>query len=217
MGGIATFGYNAHMDLEALILGGSYVSIFALMIANGFVSFPSSQVLYIIVGYFVGTGYLALIPASLVGALGNTIGNIFLYEAVRRHGIRYIERFKIFRAEDIRKVEMVFQKKGLWFLFIGKLLPAIKVFVPIPAGVGKVHRGAFAAIMFAASWAWSFIFIGIGYFFGKSAEVWKSYGIILMIVAGVVVFLFYRYMNSGAILKELEGGVHGLPDAKSDK
>ncbi|MEK7118434.1 MAG: VTT domain-containing protein, partial [Patescibacteria group bacterium] len=142
------------LDIETIILGSSYAGIFLLMIANGFISFPSSQVLYIIVGYFISTGYLGLFPASLVGALGNTIGNILLYEAVRKYGLHYLDRFKIFRPNDVRKVELVFQKKGLWFLFVGKLLPAIKVFIPIPAGVGKVHRGAFTAIMFAASWIW---------------------------------------------------------------
>ena len=191
------------MNIEQLIAGGSYFSIFLLMIANGFISFPSSQVLYIIVGYFVGTGYLSLIPASLAGALGNTVGNIVLYEAVRTKGLHYLKKFQIFREKDIQKVNIVFKKRGLWFLFIGKLLPAIKVFVPISAGVGKVDRRAFAGIMFSASLIWSFIFIAIGYFFGKSAEMWKSYGIILMIVAGSVVFLFYRHMNSATIMKEL--------------
>ncbi|OGZ06641.1 MAG: hypothetical protein A3C93_00100 [Candidatus Lloydbacteria bacterium RIFCSPHIGHO2_02_FULL_54_17] len=207
------------MDIESIIRVSSYGGIFLLMLANGFISFPSSQILYIIVGYFVSTGYLALLPASLVGALGNTGGNILLYEAVRAHGIRYIERFKIFRPEDVRKVEVVFKKKGLWFLFIGKLLPAIKVFVPIPAGVGRVHRGAFAGIMFVASWFWSFIFIAIGYFFGKGAEMWRSYGIVLMIVAFTVVFLFYRYMNSRAITDELGADPLHLetPLAKTDK
>lgn len=175
------------------------------MIANGFLSFPSSQILYIIVGYFVGVGTLGLIPASILGALGNTIGNILMYEAVRAHGMDYVKRFKLFREKDILKVEHVFKKKGLWFLFVGKLLPAIKVFIPIPAGLAKVHRGTFAAIMLSASWIWSLIFISIGYFFGKSATVWKSYGIILMVVAVAVIFLFYRYMNSATILKELEG------------
>lgn len=200
------------MDIEQIILGGSYVAIFGLMVANGFFSFPSSQVLYIIVGYFIGTGYLAPLPASLVGAIGNTVGNIVLYEAVRVHGVHYLERFRVFRAEDIRKVEVVFRKKGLWFLFIGKLLPAIKVFVPIPAGIGRVHRGAFAGIMFVASWIWSFIFIAIGYFFGKGAELWKSYGIILFVVAAVVIFLFYRYMNSATVIR----GMGDVPDRGSD-
>lgn len=192
------------IDIESIIVGFSYLGIFGLMIANGFLSFPSSQILYIIVGYFVGIGTLGLLPASILGAIGNTIGNILMYEAVRAHGMSYVKRFRLFREKDILKVEHVFKKKGLWFLFIGKLLPAIKVFIPIPAGLAKVHRGTFAAIMLSASWIWSLIFISIGYFFGKSATVWKSYGIILMVVAVAVMFLFYRYMNSATILKELE-------------
>lgn len=194
----------AHMDIEAIITGFSYAGIFGLMIANGFLSFPSSQILYIVVGYFIGTGALLLLPASIIGALGNTIGNMLLYEAIRRHGITYVKRFQIFREEDVRKVEIVFRKKGLWFLFVGKLLPAIKVFIPIPAALGKVHRGKFAAIMLAASWVWSLIFITIGYFFGKGAVMWKSYGIILMIVAAGIVFIFYRMLNASDVLREVE-------------
>lgn len=205
------------MNTEAIIMGFSYAGIFGLMIANGFISFPSSQILYILVGYFVGTGHLALIPASLAGALGNTIGNVLLYEAVRSKGLNYIKKFGVFRETDIQKVEMVFKKKGLWFLFIGKLLPAIKVFIPIPAGLGRVDRSVFASIMFTASWVWSFIFIAIGYFFGKGAGMWKSYGVILMAVAAVVVFLFYRYMNSSAITTELEGGAAETPGATNGK
>ena len=191
------------MDIESIILGSSYLGIFLLMVANGFFSFPSSQILYIVVGYFIGIGTLSLLPASLAGALGNTLGNMFLYEAVRKYGVKYIAKFHIFRPEDIKKVEIVFRKKGLWFLFAGKLLPAIKVFIPIPAALGKVHRGIFAVLMFSASWIWSFMFIAIGYFFGKSPEVWKSYGVILIFVAAVVMFLFYRTLNSKAVLKEV--------------
>jgi membrane protein DedA with SNARE-associated domain len=202
-GAVKRIAYNIPMDIEAIIVGASYAGIFALMIANGFFSFPSSQLLYIIVGYFVGIGTLALIPASLAGALGNTIGNVLLYEAIREHGVRYLKKFQLFREEDIRKVEIVFRKKGLWFLFVGKLLPAIKVFIPIPAALGKVHRGVFAALMLAASWVWSFIFIGIGYFFGKSAELWKSYGIILMLVALVIMYVFYRMLNGEEVLREI--------------
>jgi membrane protein DedA with SNARE-associated domain len=199
------------MDIEAVIQTSSYAGIFVLMAVNGFLSFPSSQVLYIIVGYFVGTEFLALIPAALAGSLGNTLGNVLLYEAVRARGVHYIERFKIFRPEDVRKVEAVFHKKGLWFLFVGKLLPAIKVFVPIPAGIGKVHRGAFAVIMFVASFLWSLGFIAIGYFFGKGAELWKSYGIILFIVALLVVFLFYRYMNTIAVTNASGDSENAVP------
>jgi membrane protein DedA with SNARE-associated domain len=192
------------MDTEAIIAATSYLGIFALMVSNGIIPFPSSQILYIIVGYFVSTGTLGLLPASLIGAIGNTVGNIVLYEGVRRHGIRFVERFEVFRKDDIKKVEILFRKRGVWFLFIGKLLPAIKIFVPIPAGLGKVHRGAFTTIMLLSSWLWSLVFIAIGYYFGKSTTVWKSYGTILAIVALVIVFLFYRMLNSKEVLDELK-------------
>ena len=191
------------MSLEAIVVSFSYLGVFALMVANGFFSFPSSQILYIIVGYFISTGSLLLIPVSLIGALGNTIGNILLYEAVREHGVYYLEKFHIFRPHDIAKVEVVFRKRGLWFLFVGKLLPALKVFIPIPAAIGKVHRGIFAVIMFFSSWLWSFIFIAIGFFFGKSTEVWRSYGIILMVIAVLIIFIFYRMINSKEVLMEI--------------
>ncbi len=192
------------MDIESVIVASSYLGIFLLMIANGAVSFPSSQILYIIVGYFISVGTLSLFPASLAGALGNAIGNIILYEIVRRRGIRYLKKFQVFREQDIKKVEIVFRKRGLWFLFVGKLLPAIKVFVPIPAAMGKTHRGVFAAIMFVASWLWSLIFIAIGYTFGKSTEVWRSYGVILFLIAAIIIFVFYRMLNSKEVLREIE-------------
>jgi len=193
------------MDIEHIVLATSYVGIFGLMIANGFASFPSSQILYIIVGYFVSTGTLGILPASIAGAAGNTVGNILLYEAIRSHGIRYLSRFPFYKEREVKKVEVAFRKRGALFLFIGKLLPAIKVFIPIPAAVGRMHRGLFATIMLSSSWLWSLIFIGIGYFFGKSAGVWKSYGIILMVIAATVVYFFWRYLNSPEILRAVEG------------
>ena len=190
--------------IESLIQGGSYFAIFLLMIANGAVSFPSSQVLYIIAGYFIARGNLVLILVALVGALGNTVGNIILYELARAHGRTFIARMKIFPLRELAKVEHAFKKKGAWFIFIGKLLPAIKVFVPIPAGLGKMHRPLFAILMFVASFIWSLAFISIGYFFGKSSDLFGRYAIILAIVAAVVILLFYRYINSTEVVREIE-------------
>jgi len=192
------------VPLESIIVSLGYLGIFLLMIANGFISFPSSQILYIIVGYFISVGMLTLVASSFAGALGNTIGNIILYELSRRKGISYITQYKMFPQREVKKVEIAFQKKGAWFLFIGKLLPAIKVFVPIPAGLGKMNRTLYAVIIFVSSYIWSLIFIAIGYYFGKSSNVFGSYAVILMVVALVVVALFYKYINSEEIVREIE-------------
>ncbi|MEK7538635.1 MAG: DedA family protein [Patescibacteria group bacterium] len=191
-------------SIETIIAFAGYAGIFLLMIANGAVSFPSSQILYIIVGYFIAQGDLALVPAALAGSAGNAVGNVILYELVRARGRAFVERMKLFPARELAKVEIAFKKKGAWFVFIGKLLPAIKVFVPIPAGLGKMHRGCFASIMFVASFIWSLGFISIGYFFGKSSDLFGKYAIVLVIVAALVLLFFYRYINSEEIVREVE-------------
>jgi membrane protein DedA with SNARE-associated domain len=192
------------MDIEAIIMASSYLGIFGLMALNGLASFPSSQVLYIVVGYFVGTGAIALLPAALFGAAGNTIGNIMLYEGVRKGGVNFATKFGLLRSEDVARVEIVFRSHGVWYLFVGKLLPAIKVFIPIIAGLAHVHRITFACFMMGASFLWALGFMAIGYIFGKESDVWQSYTIILVIVAGGLLFLLYRKLYAPSVTAELE-------------
>lgn len=166
--------------------------------------FPSSQALYIISGYFIFTGNLFWPLVMIAGAVGNTIGTIILYELVRHKGLEYILRFKVFPEKEIRKVQIAFHKKGLWFLFIGKLLPAIKVFVPIVAAIGKADRIPYIIIMFITSMIWTIPFMSIGYVFGKSSDFFGTYALILMFVALIVVAGFYKYINSIQVTEDDE-------------
>jgi len=190
-------------SIEQIIVTLGYVGVFGMMITNGTFTLPSSQILYIVAGFFVSTGQLDLFLVSFVGAVGNTIGTIILYELTHKKGLHYIAKFKVFPEREIKKVQIVFQKRGAWFIFVGKLLPAIKVFIPIVAGIGNMNRVLFTALMFGSSYLWALIFISIGFFFGKNTELIGFYPVLLFIVAGLVVWFFYRYMNSPDILKEL--------------
>jgi len=192
------------MDTETIIASFSYFGIFALMVSNGFVSFPSSQVLYIIAGYFISTGKLSLPLVIVVGTIGNTIGNIILYEIARSKGLAYLTKIPSFPERELRKVEEVFKKKGARFLIIGKLIPALKVFVPIPAGLAKMDRALYVTIIVITSAIWTLPFISIGYIFGKSTRTLGSYAVVLTIIAFVVVAFFYRSMNSKEIVSEIE-------------
>jgi membrane protein DedA with SNARE-associated domain len=192
------------MDTEIIIVSFSYVGIFALMISNGFLSFPSSQVLYIICGYFISTGTLSLPVVIFAGALGNTVGNIILYEVARAKGVKYLTRFQIFGEREIRKVQVAFNKKGAWFLAVGKLIPALKVFIPIPAGLAKMNRTLYISIIAVTSVLWTLPFLAIGYFFGKSSDVFGKYAIVLTIIAFIVFAVFYKFMNSEEVVAEIE-------------
>lgn len=193
------------MSLESIILQLSYLGVFLLMIANGMTYNPSSQVLYIIAGYFVYTGNLNFWLLLIAGTLGNTAGNIAIYEIARRRGAYYIiKKFRIFRKKELRKVQAAFSRKGALFLFIAKFISPLKVLACIAAGLGKMNRILYNIITVVTSFIWACIFIAIGYFFGKGANIFKAYIPIMIIMAAAVLYLFYRYMNSKEIIKEID-------------
>ncbi len=194
------------ISVESIVVALSYFGIFLLMVTNGSISFPSSQVLYIITGYFIFTGALFLPLVVLVGALGNTVGCVILYEVARSKGLKYITKFKFFPEQVIKKVQVAFQKRGVWFVFIAKLIPALKVFVPIPAGISKMSRPLYLFAIFTSSAIWTAPFIAIGYYFGKSSDVFSNYAIILMFVALIMFGLFYRYINKLQVVQDVYGG-----------
>ena len=191
------------ISIEHIIEVLGYLGIFGLMLANGVFSFPSSQILYIVSGYFVYIGTLGFLPVVLLGALGNTIGNYLLFLLSRKHGLTYITKLTLLPLSEIKKMQIVFRKRGPWFLFIGKLLPALKVFVPIVAGLASMRSVIFFPIVAVASAIWATFFVGIGYVFGKETEVFGAYAVVLFIVAFIVISIFYRFMNSRAVIDEL--------------
>lgn len=191
------------LSIEHLIEVLGYLGIFTLMATNGVFSFPSSQILYIICGYLIFSGNLALSLVIITGALGNTLGNYILYLLTRRYGLTYITKLTLIPLREIQKAEIVFRKRGTWFLFIGKLLPALKVFMPIIAGITRMNQFLYLIIILITSAIWASVFIAIGYYFGKETEVFGVYAVILFIVAFVAISVFYKYMNSKVVLDEL--------------
>ena len=190
-------------SIEQIVLAMGYFGIFSLMIANGIFSFPSSQILYILCGYFIFTGSLDLVLVSAIGAVGNTIGNVILFFLTKKHGLHYISKLTLLPETEIQKVQIAFEKRGAWFLFAGKLLPAIKVFMPIVAGIGKMRTSVFVPIIIVSSYLWSLPFIAMGYYFGKSTDFFGKYALVLGIFAVILVVVFYRYMNSASVKTEL--------------
>ncbi|MDA3854760.1 MAG: VTT domain-containing protein [Candidatus Woesearchaeota archaeon] len=199
------------MSIESLIINFSYVGLFILLIINGITSFPSSQILYIIAGYFAFTGDLNFWLVVIFGGLGMSIGNIILYEISRRKGLDYVLKinkfigFEFFRKKDILRVNKVLKKKkGYIYLFFGKFINPIKIIIPIPAGMSHMNRFYFSVIIMITSFFWALAFTSFGFYFGKNYEAFGYYGAGMIILAVIFVFLFYKSMNGSDVVKDLE-------------
>ena len=187
--------YTVPMDLHSLISTGSYVAIFILMLTNGAVNFPSSQFLYIICGYFISTSSLLFIPTVIAGALGNTIGNIITFLLVKKYDKPFARKLLMLDEDTFTKIHSAlhttFSKRGLWYIFLGKLIPSVKAFIPVVAGLANTTTKLTSLIFLIASTIWATGITSIGYFFGEHISL-ASLSSVSLVIGVVVIFFVYK-------------------------
>lgn len=186
------------MDLHSFISSGSYLAIFILMTTNGVANFPSSQLLYIIAGYFVSTGNLLFIPVIIAGALGNTVGNIVTFLLVKKYDHSFARKLLMMDEKTFTKIHSAlhstFTHRGMWYIFLGKITPSVKAFIPIVAGLANTPTKLTAFIFLIASFIWAVAITSLGYFFGEHIT-FKSFTAVSLLVGSVIIFILYRKIS----------------------
>lgn len=187
--------YTLPMDLHFLVANFSYVAIFILMLTNGVMNFPSSQFLYVICGYFIATSSLLFIPTIIAGALGNTIGNTITFLLVKKYDKPFARKLLMVDENTFTKIHTAlhatFSRRGMWWIFVGKLIPSVKAFIPIVAGLANTNTKLTSFLFLLASTLWAIGITSIGYFFGEHVN-FKSITAVSLLVACIVIFFVYR-------------------------
>ncbi len=161
-------------------------------------------------GYLAAKGEMSLVGAFFAGAGGSLAGALFNYVLGHRLGrpflIKY-GRYLFIKPETIDKVENFFEKYGPASTFWGRLLPGIRQYISLPAGIGKMPLAAFSIYTFLGAGIWCAVLLGLGFVFGEHEEQIKPVlhmligGIIVMVIA---VFYYYRKKNKKAETEPLE-------------
>lgn len=186
------------LDLHALLESFSYLAIFFLMMTNGIVNVPSSQLLYIICGYFVSTGSLLFIPTIFAGAIGNTLGNIITFLLVRKYEHTLARKLLMIDEKTFTKIHTAlhetFTRRGMWYIFFGKITPSVKAFIPIVAGLADTKVKLTSFIFLGASILWAIGITSIGYFFGEHITL-TSFTFVSLLVGGTILYLVYKKLS----------------------
>ena len=168
------------------------------MITNGVLNFPSSQILYLVAGYFVGTGSLFFIPTVIVGALGNTIGNIITFLLVKKYERNIAHKILMVDENTFNKIHSAlhttFTNRGMWWVFIGKLTPSVKAFIPVVAGLAQTKTYLTFCIFAAASFVWALLLVYLGKTFGEQFSLSSFMGVSL-VVGLIILFIVYRNVS----------------------
>ena len=202
--------YSAHMN---------YASITALMaVESSFIPFPSEVVIppaAFVAGqpdsvlYATGNYPIDVLIIVLFGTLGAMIGAIINYGLSVWLGRLIIYKFAdsklghmcLLSSEKLQKAEAYFREKGNVSTFIGRFIPGIRQLISIPAGLSRMHFGAFLWWTFLGAFIWNCILAAVGYIAAGQMSLIKEYShelsvAILILLGAVILFYAAKYLIS---------------------
>ena len=179
-----------------------YAGIFvAMAIESACIPLPS-EVIMPFSGYLVSQGRFSLWGVSLAGALGCTLGSAAAYAVGAYGGRPFILKYGhycLVTAHEVDRADRWFARYGMAATFISRLLPVIRTFISLPAGVARVPFTRFLVYAFLGSLPWSWVLAYVGLLLG---EHWDRVGgvlhsldvlIVLVLAAGVGWFLWRHW------------------------
>jgi membrane protein DedA with SNARE-associated domain len=194
--------------IKAVISSLGYPGIAVLMaIESACIPLPS-EVIMPFAGYLVYTGrFSSLAMVATVGAIGCNLGSVLAYEVGAYGGRPLIERFGkyvLMSRHDLDASEHFFRKYGSVAVFIGRLLPVVRTFIALPAGIARMPRGKFHLYTFAGSWPWCYALAYCGFVLGQRWDTdprlkhWLhrfDAVIVLALAIGIVYFVQSHWRN----------------------
>src|ERR1700761_6123903 len=163
----------AHFIIGVISVSG-YAGVLLLMaVESACVPLPS-EIIMPFAGYLVHVGQLKLIWVATAGALGCNLGSAVAYWIGAWGGRPFIAkygRFVLLDQHDLDRAEHFFRRFGGITVFLARLMPVIRTFIALPAGIAKMPQLRFHLYTFIGSWPWCFILAYAGM---KLGQAWDS-------------------------------------------
>ena len=160
----------------AVLQASGYLGVLGLMALESACLPLPSEIILPFAGYLVSTGRLNLFLVATMGALGCNLGSLVAYE-VGAHGgrpaVRRWGKYVLLTDDDLAKADWFFDRFGGPAVLIGRMLPVIRTFIALPAGIARMRRLPFHLYTFIGSWPWCFLLAWVGM---KLGDAWGSNG-----------------------------------------
>ena len=133
-----------------------------------------SEIIMPFAGYLVYTGRFNLFWVATAGAIGCNIGSAIAYWTGAYGGRPLVERFGsyiLLNRRDLDRTTAFFERYGAITVLIGRLLPVVRTFIALPAGIARMPQGRFHLYTFVGSWPWC---LALAYAGAKLGDAWNT-------------------------------------------
>ena len=190
--------------IKSVIAATGYGGLVILMaIESACIPLPSELIMPF-AGYLVYEGSMKLFWVATAGAIGCNLGSLVAYEIGFYGGRPLVEKYGrwiLLSRRELNWADHFFQRWGYLAVFIARLLPVVRTFIALPAGVARMPRGRFHIYTFLGSWPWCF---ALAWFGRKLGENWRSLGkyfhqfdgvIAVMFAVAIIWFIWSHWQN----------------------
>jgi membrane protein DedA with SNARE-associated domain len=194
---------NVAVDVVAAL---GLTGIFVLMVLESALIPVPSEATMLFAGFNVSNGEYSLFAAVLTGSLANLVGSWIAYalgwygrvDLLEKHG-----RKLHIKPSHLAWADRWFERHGDATVFFSRMLPIVRTFISLPAGVARMPFWRFSLLTFLGCVPWVFMLTFIGQQVGANWESWKDslhyvdYAVAAMIVGGLV-WLALKHRRGGA-------------------
>ncbi|MFT6106613.1 MAG: membrane protein DedA with SNARE-associated domain [Rickettsiales bacterium] len=179
-----------------------YLGIFiGMFLESTFIPIPS-EIIMIPAGIAASAGKFNIHLIIFVGVIGNLFGAIFNYYLAVYCGrpiLLKIGKYFFMKEKTIVEIEKFFNEHGSFSTFTGRLIPGVRHYISLPAGIARMNFRKFCFYTFLGSSIWVTILTYLGYFIGENQEQIKEYLHLTIIACLTLCFVlllgYLRYLE----------------------
>ncbi|MFV7790994.1 DedA family protein [Aliarcobacter lanthieri] len=181
-----------------------YIGIFIMMfIESSFIIPFPSEVVMIPAGYLAYKGEMNMFLVVLSGILGSLTGALFNYYLALKLGRKLLLKYGNYvfiKEETLEKIEQFFKEHGHISTFFGRLIPVVRQYISLPAGLAQMNFAKFTLYTTLGAGIWMIVLAYLGYFLGNNEELLKEYLhqiiILILVVIAICSYVYYKiYKN----------------------
>ncbi|MFY9704745.1 MAG: DedA family protein [Desulfobacterales bacterium] len=180
-----------------------YPGIVMLMaLESSFFPFPS-EVVIPPAAYLAASGKMNIAIVILCGTVGSLLGAVINYWLALKFGRPFFEkhgRYLLVSRRSLERADRFFERHGHISTFVGRLLPGIRQYISLPAGLARMNMFTFCAATVLGAGIWVIVLAAIGYWFGRNEQLvmqnlhWVT--LALVIGCGILTILYWRKWKS---------------------
>ncbi|XWN31592.1 MAG: DedA family protein [Devosia sp.] len=192
--------------ITGLVEDGGYVGVFFLMfLENVFPPIPSELIMPL-AGFVAARGELGFLGVIAAGTLGSLLGTTLWFGLGHMVGIGRIKRLAerhgrwlTLSPDDVTRAQMVFARYGVLAIFFGRLIPAIRTLISVPAGLAQMKLPVFLFWTALGTCLWTTALASAGYLLESQYALIEGQinAVSNVILVLVVIWYVYRVISFG--------------------